>query len=63
MISLVSFQFGCLANGSTELEIVMLALLPDDFSVAVTFRIPLTSTSKTTSSRAHRPSSEGWERA
>ena len=36
----------------TELEIVMLALRPDVFSVAVTFRIPLTSTSKTTSRTA-----------
>ena len=36
----------------TELEIVMLALRPEVFSVAVTFKIPLTSTSKTTSSTA-----------
>ena len=36
----------------TELEMVILALRPEDFSVAVTLRIPLTSTSKTTSSTA-----------
>lgn len=36
----------------TELEMVMLALRPDVFSVAVTLRIPLTSTSKTTSRTA-----------
>ncbi len=36
----------------TELEIVILALLPEVFSVAVTLRIPLTSTSKTTSRTA-----------
>lgn len=36
----------------TELEMVMLALLPEVFSVAVTLRIPLTSTSKTTSRTA-----------
>ena len=36
----------------TELEMVMLAERPDVFSVAVTFRIPLTSTSKTTSRTA-----------
>jgi hypothetical protein len=36
----------------TALEMVMLALRPEVFSVAVTFRIPLTSTSKTTSRTA-----------
>jgi hypothetical protein len=36
----------------TALEIVMLAVRPEDFSVAVTLRIPLTSTSKTTSRAA-----------
>ena len=36
----------------TELEIVIFALRPDVFSVAVTLRIPLTSTSKTTSRTA-----------
>ena len=36
----------------TELEMVMLALRPEVFSVAVTLRIPLTSTSKTTSRTA-----------
>ena len=33
----------------TELEMVMLALRPEAFSVAVTLRMPFTSTSKTTS--------------
>jgi len=36
----------------TEFEMVILALRPDVFSVAVTLRIPLTSTSKTTSRTA-----------
>jgi hypothetical protein len=36
----------------TALEMVMLALRPEVFSVAVTLRIPLTSTSKTTSRTA-----------
>jgi hypothetical protein len=36
----------------TELEMVMLALRPEVFSVAVTLRMPLTSTSKTTSRTA-----------
>jgi hypothetical protein len=36
----------------TALEMVMLAVRPEDFSVAVTLRIPLTSTSKTTSRAA-----------
>jgi hypothetical protein len=36
----------------TELEMVMLALRPEVFSVAVTLRIPFTSTSKTTSRTA-----------
>ena len=36
----------------TELEIVIFALRPEVFSVAVTLRIPLTSTSNTTSRTA-----------
>jgi hypothetical protein len=36
----------------TELEMVMFALRPDDFSVAVTFKMPFTSTSNTTSKAA-----------
>jgi hypothetical protein len=40
----------------TALEMVMLALRPEVFSVAVTLRIPLTSTSKTTS----RTASPAW---
>ena len=36
----------------TELEMVMFALRPEVFSVAVTLRIPFTSTSKTTSRTA-----------
>ena len=36
----------------TEFDIVMFALRPDVFSVAVTLRMPLTSTSKTTSKTA-----------
>ena len=36
----------------TELEMVMFAERPEVFSVAVTLRIPLTSTSKTTSKTA-----------
>ena len=39
-------------NLPTEFEMVIFALRPDVFSVAVTLRIPLTSTSKTTSSTA-----------
>lgn len=49
---LAIFSISAVLSLPTELEIVMFALRPDVFSVAVTFRIPLTSTSKTTSKTA-----------
>ena len=46
------FSISVVESLPTELEIVMLALRPDVFSVATTFRIPLTSTSNTHSRTA-----------
>lgn len=46
------FSISAVDSLPTEFEIVILALRPEVFSVAVTLRIPLTSTSKTHSSTA-----------
>ena len=51
-LPLIMFSISDEDSLPTELEIVMFALRPDVFSVAVTFRIPLTSTSNTTSRTA-----------
>lgn len=52
ILPLIMFSISVLESLPTALEIVMFALRPVDFSVAVTFRIPLTSTSNTTSRAA-----------
>jgi hypothetical protein len=57
-LPLIIFSISVLESLPTALEIVIFALRPEDFSVAVTLRIPLTSTSKTTS-RAASPAFMG----
>ena len=51
-IPLIIFSISLDDSLPTELEMVMFALRPDVFSVAVTLRMPLTSTSNTTSRTA-----------
>lgn len=51
-IPLIIFSISPVESLPTELAMVMLAERPEVFSVAVTLRIPLTSTSKTTSRTA-----------
>lgn len=51
-IPLTIFSISAVLSLPTELVMVMLALRPEVFSVAVTLRIPLTSTSKTHSRTA-----------
>jgi len=51
-LPLIMFSISLDESLPTELEMVMLALRPEVFSVAVTLRIPLTSTSKMTSRTA-----------
>lgn len=57
-LPLIIWSISVLESLPTAFEMVMLAVRPEDFSVAVTFRIPLTSTSKT-HSRAASPAFMG----